>query len=74
MVFGGKINLLGKAVVLGQKNQFCPRQNWEKMVLGRKTNSAQNHFFLGKVDISLQDQIVPSKECVFHFLFVHVTN
>ena len=34
----------------------------------------ENQFFLGKLGISLQDQVFRSKECVFHLLFVRVAN
>ena len=76
MVFGGKTTFcLGKTTrtILLKSGGivsliffwFSPRK---KLVFGGKSR-----FFLGKVCISLQDQTVPSKNCVFHWLFVHVT-
>ena len=46
-----------------------PSFSWEKVGF-----PVENHFFLRKLGISLQDQVFRSKECVFHLLFVHVAN
>ena len=47
---------------------FLPQTNF---FLGKELVSwPKPIFFLGKVGISLQDQLVPSKECAFHLLSV----
>ena len=55
-----------KTLVFLPKTIFFPRK---KLVFHAKTI-----FFLGKLGISLQDQLFPRKDCIFHLLFVRVAN
>ena len=45
-----------------------------KTVSREKVFYAKPIFFLGKLGISLQDQVFRSEECEFHLLFVRVAN
>ena len=80
-----KTILLDFGRIVYQKMFFClflvfPRK---KLVFRSKTilflgyswfSTGKPILFLGKLGISLQDQVLRSKECVFHLLFVRVAN